>query len=324
MPPASEQGQAAAAERGGADVACPLLSKHVPLAFRATSVLCLGISVLIIFCEGTIILTGWPLNLHPSPLFHLFRYLGGGGGGVLVLALLYVPMIYCAFCTYFAMFRMKLCDFYALHPHHSDAGSLLFNATYACRFGPALCFNMLKLLEASVILEADDQTCSTIGAESAAPPDEGQIQPICTYFSQTMFANMDKIPDFMSSGDNKSSFTFNNYAPLLIVILCGCTYLNLFSNLASCCMRCVPCINAQSNSFSFDEDFSDTRIDHGAQILARERQAMAEGSPLGANLQLLSGATSDSEEASKASARQAPSSASRNLNRWNHLQDDHL
>ena len=120
-----------------------------------------------------------------------------------------------------------------------------------------------------------------------------------------------------------ASFTFNNYAPLLIVILCGCTYLNLFSNLASCCMRCVPCINAQSNSFSFDEDFSDTRIDHGAQILTRERQAMAEGSPLGANLQLLSGATSDGEEASR-SARQAPSSASRNLNRWNHLQDEHL
>ena len=37
-------------------------------------------------------------------------------------------------------------------------------------------------------------------------------------------------------------------------------------------MRCVPCVNAQSNSFSFDEDFSDTRIDHGAQILTRERQ----------------------------------------------------
>ena len=148
MPPASEQGGTAAAEQAEDHLlACPLLAKHAPLAFRATSVLCLGISVLIIFCEGTIILTGWPLNLHPSPLFHLFRYLGGGGGGVLVLALLYVPMIYCAFCTYFAMFRMKLCDFYALHPHHSDAGSLLFNATYACRFGPALCFNMLKLLE---------------------------------------------------------------------------------------------------------------------------------------------------------------------------------
>ena len=126
--------------------------------------------------------------------------------------------------------------------------------------------------QASVILDADDQTCSTIGAESG-PVDVGQTPPICTYFSQTMFANMDKLPDFISSGDNKcarpfrrptalpprlaasftiqqpramhapcmccacavhatthvprtraaASFTFNNYAPLLIVILCGCT-----------------------------------------------------------------------------------------------------
>ena len=55
-----------------------------------------------------------------SPLYYLFSLLGGGGGGPLVLFLLYVPMIYCAVCAYFAMFRMKLCDFYALHPHHSD------------------------------------------------------------------------------------------------------------------------------------------------------------------------------------------------------------
>ena len=159
MPAASEQGGTAAAEPPDDHLlACPMLAKHAPLAFRALSVLCLGISVLIIFCEGTIILTGWPLNLHPSPLFHLFRYLSGGGGGPLVLALLYVPMIYCAFCTYFAMFRMKLCDFYALHPHHSDAGSLLFNATYACRFGPALCFNMLKLLEVRTRAHAHTRT----------------------------------------------------------------------------------------------------------------------------------------------------------------------
>ena len=159
MPAASEQGGTAAAEPPDDHLlACPMLAKHAPLAFRALSVLCLGISVLIIFCEGTIILTGWPLNLHPSPLFHLFRYLSGGGGGPLVLALLYVPMIYCAFCTYFAMFRMKLCDFYALHPHHSDAGSLLFNATYACRFGPALCFNMLKLLEVRTRAHAHART----------------------------------------------------------------------------------------------------------------------------------------------------------------------
>ena len=41
-----------------------------------------------------------------------------------MLLLLYVPMIYCAFCTYFAMFRMKLCArshtlSHALTPSHS-------------------------------------------------------------------------------------------------------------------------------------------------------------------------------------------------------------
>ena len=60
---------------------------------------------------------------------------------------------------------------------------------------------------------------------------------------------------------------FNNYAPVMIVFLCGCTYLNLGSGLLSCFARCVPCV--ASPSFSFDEDFSDTRIDHGGQVCAK-------------------------------------------------------
>ena len=54
-----------------------------------------------------------------------------------------------------------------------------------------------------MILEADDQQCSTIGAEGGAAPTDEAPPIICTYFSQTMFANMDKLPDFISSGDNK-------------------------------------------------------------------------------------------------------------------------
>lgn len=65
---------------------------------------------------------------------------------------------------------------------------------------------------------------------------------------------MDQIPFF------KADY-FNNYAPLLIVFLCGFTYLNLGSEILSCCGRCLPCVRVPS--FSFDEDFSDGRIDHG-------------------------------------------------------------
>jgi hypothetical protein len=106
---------------------------------------------------------------------------------------------------------------------------------------------------------------------------------------------------------------FNNYAPVMIVFLCGCTYLNLGSGLLSCFARCVPCV--ASPSFSFDEDFSDTRIDHGGQILVHERKALEDGAPLGKNLNLLSGATSDGEEAAK---------SKRPARRWNRLNDDNL
>ena len=53
------------------------------------------------------------------------------------------------------------------------------------------------------------------------------------------------------------------------------------------------------------------------QILRREARALADGTPLGANLNLLSGATSDNEEKDKAPK-------SRPTTRWNRLQDDHL
>mmetsp|Transcript_13781 Transcript_13781/g.29059 ORF Transcript_13781/g.29059 Transcript_13781/m.29059 type:complete len:189 (+) Transcript_13781:293-859(+) len=188
------------------------------------------------------------------------------------------------------MFRMRLCDFYALHPHgHSDASSLLFNATYACRLGPPLCFNFLKLIHDKDIFKK--------------PPD------VDTYFSHTSFGAMDQIPIF--KGDY-----FNNYAPLLIVFLCGFTYLNLGSELLGCFGRCFQCMKAPA--FSFDEDFTDTRIDHGERILASEQQALAEGTPLGSNLQLLSGATSDSEEAAKAMKGRAGAS------RWNRLAEENL
>ena len=59
------------------------------------------------------------------------------------------------------------------------------------------------------------------------------------------------------------------------------------------------------------------RIDHGAQILDREKQALADGAPLGTNLQLLSGATSDSEDTTKRGRRLQ-------TQRWDRLTDDNL
>merc|ERR1719421_2471892 len=160
--------------------------------------------------------------------------------------MLYVPLLYCAFCTYFAMFQMRLCEGMTLYPNkHSDASALLFFATYACRLGPPLCFNFLKLLH-----ERDVSRGHGTGLFVHA-----HFTPWPTYFTQTSFGNMDHIDLPVFKGDY-----FNNYAPLLIVVFAGCTLLNLGSGLLSCCAKCCPCVGAPN--FSFDEDFSDTRIDH--------------------------------------------------------------
>lgn len=272
-----------------------------PWLYKAASVCCGVLSVIIIWCEGTILFDDPPFNLNLSPLSYFYRWLGQSGGGFFSILMLYVPLLYCAFCTYFAMFQLRLCEGMSLHPNkHSDGSSLLFNATYACRLGPPLCFNFLKLLH-----EKDPRGLFV---------SRGRGPVSTTYFTMTSFGAMDQIPFF--SGDY-----FNNYAPLLIVLIAGCTLLNLGSGLLSCCAKCCPCVAAPT--FSFDEDFSDARIDHGAQILLHEKQALQEGVPLGANLQLLSGATSDSEEQQNR-MRGAVARATPGRSRFNRLNDDGL
>lgn len=227
---------------------------------------------------------------------------------------------------------------------NTSANNLLFNATYACRLGPPLCFNLLKLIH-----EAD-----------AADKQNGPR----TFFMQTSFGAMDKV-ELFEIGARPSRFTgvwlllsplssawvrilepipspsvktyscallfvgdwFSDYAPLLIVILCGCTALNLGSALLSCFGSCFSCLRFPS--FSFDDDFSDGRIDMGSQILCRERDALASGAPLGAHLQLLSGATSDGEENQRkqASIRMPLGSSlgtASSSSKWRQMLDDGL
>ena len=60
----------------------------------------------------------------------------------------------------------------------------------------------------------------------------------------------------------------------------------------------------------------------GAHILTREQQALVSGAPLGHNLQLLSGATSDSEEAARKEA--AKKTRVPRAQGWDRLQDENL
>lgn len=195
---------------------------------RAGAICCFLLSILVVWCEGTIMLSGPPFNTDASPLSWVLYGWGGGGGisrgggGWAPLLLLYITTLYCAWCTFFSMFNNcaaaphsplarlhqpqrpapppvpsatpnPLCAqapqrsrhppsfppmlragvYPLLKNRNTSANNLLFNATYACRLGPPLCFNLLKLIH----------------EEDAADRQGGPR----TFFMQTSFGAMDKM-----------------------------------------------------------------------------------------------------------------------------------
>ena len=88
---------------------------------------------------------------------------------------------------------------------------------------------------------------------------------------------------------------------MIVVIVFGCTALNLGSQLLGCCGTCLPCFRVPT--FSFDEDFSDGYIDKGVQLVERERRSLADGASLGSALPPVE-ADSDREDAG--ASRRAP------------------
>ena len=181
-----------------------------PWFYRVSSILCGTLSVILIWCEGTILFDDPPFNLNLSPISYFFRAVGANGGGLMVILLLYVPLLYCAACTYFAMFQLKLCDAITLHPNrHTDGSALLFHATYACRLGPPLCFNYLKLLHEQFDPDIGRHGHGALGL-LVHPRNIQKSQQITTYFTSTIFGHMQDLPIFNQKGDY-----FNNYAPLV-------------------------------------------------------------------------------------------------------------
>lgn len=210
-----------------------------PALWRTFAACCGVLSLLIIICESTIIfrdvknlsVISWVLFLDPA-------------GGWLFLSCFSVPLLYNTACVYFAFFRMKLFNFYALHTdQNSDYGSLLFNGTYMCRLAPAITFNYLNLLH------------------EPQRSDESGISPAFLLG----LGEMNVVP-FLGAD------YYNDYAPILIVLLCGCTYLNLFSQLASLC---------GARSFQFDDDCDDELTTEGARIVKEDARRRAAATPNG-------------------------------------------
>jgi hypothetical protein len=78
---------------------------------RAGAICCFLLSLLVVWCEGTIMLSGPPFKTDASPLSWVLYGWGGSGGisrnggGWAPLLLLYVTTLYCAWCIFFSMFN---------------------------------------------------------------------------------------------------------------------------------------------------------------------------------------------------------------------------
>ncbi|KAJ1633236.1 LMBR1-like membrane protein-domain-containing protein [Pavlovales sp. CCMP2436] len=199
-----------------------------PVVWRVLAVGCALLSLLVLVCESTIIFR----DIVNLSILSWLLFLDPAGG-VLFLVLFAVPLFYITACVYFAFFRVKLFGFYALHSgQNSDYGSLLFNGTYMCRLAPGIVYNYLNLLH---------------------EPHRAEESGVAPAFLQAL-GSMDVVPFFGTD-------YYNDFAPIAIIVLCGITYLNLFSHCGALC---------GGKSFQFDDTDSSESTDNGARIVAEE------------------------------------------------------
>jgi hypothetical protein len=107
---------------------------------------------------------------------------------------------YLCFCAYYAIFKMRIFNFYYLDSnHHTDEYSLIFSGMLLCRLTAPLCYNFLGLVHLDSHITKDTNILET-------------------EFT-TIMGHMDVI-SFISDG-------FNIYFPILICFLCLATFFNL-------------------------------------------------------------------------------------------------
>ncbi|KAG7299622.1 hypothetical protein JYU34_016607 [Plutella xylostella] len=150
---------------------------------------------------------------------------------VTISTLIIAYMFYCAYST---VLKIRVLNLYYLAPHHqTNEYSLIFSGMMVCRLTPAMCLNFLSLvhMDSHVIKERIMET----------------------YYTQIM-GHMDVL-GIVAEG-------FNIYFPMLVVLLCGGTYLSVGARLLSAC---------GFQQFAGDELTTDL-VDEGREIVKREKR----------------------------------------------------
>ncbi|XP_071116644.1 G-protein coupled receptor-associated protein LMBRD2-like isoform X1 [Haliotis cracherodii] len=146
-----------------------------------------------------------------------------------------LTIAYLCCCAYYSVFQIRIFNYYYIAPHHqTDEYSLIFTGMMLCRLTPPMCLNFLGLIH------LDSHVTS------------GNMEE--TSYTHIM-GHMDVI-SFISDG-------FNIYFPILIVLLCICTYFSLGS-------RILSLLGFQQ--FIGDDDMTQELIDEGREMVKREKR----------------------------------------------------
>ncbi|GFR49399.1 hypothetical protein Agub_g11451 [Astrephomene gubernaculifera] len=203
---------------------------------RVLAVIFAGLSLLIVWAEATIVS---PVDI--SPLSLLIKGSQNSEFGVQLITLL--PLAYICAATYAALFSITAFDYNKLIPRATIGSAFMQNGTLMCRFAAPTCWNFYHMIR---------MTSRDAGSPS-------------TVFEDKM-GSMD-VPRFLRQH-------LNTYLPLILVVECAITALNLWDRIMGICV-------SSKYKFSNDDDVDDTYTEKGRLLVAREREAVSKGFALG-------------------------------------------
>lgn len=147
-----------------------------------------------------------------------------------------LTIAYLCFCAYYSIFQIRILNLYYIAPHHqTDEFSLMFTGMMLCRLTPPMCLNFLGLIHLDSHITKEDNIEETSYTK--------------------IMGHMDVI-SFISDG-------FNIYFPIILVLLCICTFFSLGS-------RILHFLGVQQ--FIGDDDMTQELVDEGRQIVQREKR----------------------------------------------------
>eukprot|EP01102_Stenamoeba_stenopodia_P012997 TRINITY_DN4154_c0_g1_i2.p1 TRINITY_DN4154_c0_g1~~TRINITY_DN4154_c0_g1_i2.p1 ORF type:complete len:723 (-),score=119.19 TRINITY_DN4154_c0_g1_i2:44-2212(-) len=198
--------------------------------------------VLCVLCVILSVMTVWSEGTFfvPHPVLSIFAKLVNIPDlpNFLLQSFITIPLGYIMICCYYSMFRFRMFNIYRLIPHQeTDPYSMLLCGMLISRQIGPLAYNYLLLLHRG--------------------KDDPETWPA---FLHVMAA--------MNSVYGSLEVWINNGIPVLIVALCLISFFNLGDRMMAL---------FKVKRFKFSEDWSDSQIDEGRDILERERTARESG-----------------------------------------------